>query len=386
MTRRIIYANQLAQSLEYMVDQKEDMIEKAIIAGAILGYTPQVDGFDCTPTGIPSLSVQLANGTLFSNQNVDDTPFGSLPSQIPADTVNKILKSAYSWGNANIAFTPPGTAGFSRNDVIQIEFMEADGSSASIPFFNGFTGQVINPPVNMTENTQRIDSVVISVLAGTAAATGTQVTPTPTGTNIGLWVITTTEGQTQITSGDIARYPNAPFILEKLKDKISKTTADALYAKLADDNVFALPQTIPTIAASVYLSAAQTIPNTNLETLVNFDTVEYDPFGLWDNTNKQFLIAKAGLYQINMGLFCNVGVGNSGVMNCAVLKNGFDYKRTAEAYFFNEGSILAATIFVSCAIADTIKLVCANNTGAGVGVGGAGIFLSTFQIRYAGAI
>lgn len=234
-TRRITYADQLANSLFAMQDAKQRMLDAGFLAQAILGITTQLAGFACTPSGTPDLTVHVAGGTIFKNQNVDDTDFGSPPSQIPADTVNQIVKYATQLGNTPFTITPPGTVGFSRNDLIQINFQEADGDSENIPFWNGtdVNGRP-NPPVFHTENVLRIDSVVISILTGTAATTGTQVTPTPTAGFVGAWVITTAEGQTTITSGNIAAYSGAPFLLDKLKDKITFAQGDTRYALQAN--------------------------------------------------------------------------------------------------------------------------------------------------------
>ncbi len=225
MTRRIRYANQLAISLFDLQDQKEAMIEQSQLALAILGSSTEIDGFYCNPSISPDLNVNLSSGTLFSYQNVDNTPFGTLPTQIAADTTDQILKLAYQLPKTILPFVPPTTVGFSRNDLIQISFLEVDNTPTSVPFYSG----VGLPPVFQTVNVLRSDIAVVSVVTGIAAATGTQTTPSPTGGATGMWVITTHQGQTAITSGDIAMYPGSPFILEKLKDKISQATADTRY-------------------------------------------------------------------------------------------------------------------------------------------------------------
>lgn len=228
---RIRYANQLAVSDFDLTDQVNLMKGEAAILKAILGTTTQLDGLACTPNSPADLNVIVGAGTIIILEDVLDTALGQLPTQIPADTTHQIVKYAYNLDPTTIAITPPTTPGFSRNDLIQIGFSEADGNPQSIPFFNGFSGQTINPPVFQTLNSQRIDSVVIQLKQGVPAATGSQVTPSPDVGYIGAWVVTTAEGQTTITSGDITEYPNAPFLTEKLKDKISQAFADARYAQ-----------------------------------------------------------------------------------------------------------------------------------------------------------
>jgi hypothetical protein len=239
MTRRITYANQLASSLFALQNQKEDMLARGFLAQAILGTTTELDGFACTPNSPADLTVLIGQGTIFKYINVDATPFGELPSQIPADTTNNILKFAYNVGTVQTAaFTAPATVGFSRNDLIQFNLQEVDGDSTNLPFWGGTTNVTINgvsvpipnPVVSDTKNVRRLCNVVIDIKQGTPAATGTQVTPTPDAGYVGAWVVTIAQGQTTITGGDISLYPNAPFITDKLKDKISQAFADARYA------------------------------------------------------------------------------------------------------------------------------------------------------------
>jgi hypothetical protein len=58
--------------------------------------------------------------------------------------------------------------------------------------------------------------VAVQVKAGTAATTGSQVTPTPDAGYIGLWVVTVANGQTTITSGNISLYPGAPLVTSSM--------------------------------------------------------------------------------------------------------------------------------------------------------------------------
>lgn len=231
-TRPITYATQLGISLAEMEAAKQIMLDQGFLAQAILGTTTQLDGFTCTPNSPADLTVNVSSGSIFKYQNVDDTAFGQLPSQIPADTTHQIVKYATKLDITSFSITPPTTSGFSRNDLIQINFQEADGDPENIPFWNGTSNGIPNPPIFQNLNTKRIDSVVISIKNGTPATTGTQTTPTPDPGYTGAWVVTTANGQTTITSGNITQYTNAPFISEKLKDKISQAFADARYALL----------------------------------------------------------------------------------------------------------------------------------------------------------
>lgn len=283
MTRRITEFNQLASSPFAMQDQVQDMLEKTLLAKAILGpktdgatypgtFTPLADGFNCRPTSPASLSVVVDPGTMFDWQFVDATDFGYAPTQISADTTNYTLK----YGFTKVAdaqntkpIVPPVTPGDSRNDLIQIQLAEGDGATVTgingtptigstepVSFWQGVTGTTPNPPLTTNKFTLRIDSVVISVKAGVAAPTGTQVTPAPDAGFHGLWVVTTANGQTSITSGDIAQYPTSIAIPldEKLPDKISLTTAEAHFPTFANIQASAPIYSNDTGTANTYVA------------------------------------------------------------------------------------------------------------------------------------
>jgi hypothetical protein len=308
---RIRYANQLAVSEYDLEDQLNLMLGEAAIAKAILGTTTQLDGFECTPTSPASLTVDVAGGTIFSLEDVLDTALGDLPTQIPADTTHQILKYAYELDSTPFTITPPATVGNSRNDLIQISFSEADGNPDDIPFFNGFTGQTINPPTFQNLNTQRIDSVTISRKQGTPAPTGTQTTPTPDAGFVGAWVVTTANGQTTITSGDITEYTGAPFLTEKLKDKISQATADARYAQLSqftNDLVSAGYQQLPgglimqwgfsaSSIAGTTVTFPIAFPNACLQIVASDSGNQHESFGTDTFTTTNFKLYSASTFQ-----------------------------------------------------------------------------------------
>jgi hypothetical protein len=381
---RIRYANQLAVSEFDLADQVNLMKGEAAILKAILGTTTQLDGFNCTPNSPADLNVIVDAGTIIILEDVLNTALGELPTQIPADTTHQIVKYAYTLDPTTVPVTPPSTPGFSRNDLIQIGFQEADGNSTAIPFFNGFNGQVLNPPVFVTKNTQRIDSIVVQLKAGTPAATGTQVTPSPDTGFVGAWVVTTTTGQTTISSGNITEFTNAPFLTEKLKDKLSQAAADLRYAQLALDNTFTQPQTIPQISASVYLASTQNIPGGNVPTLLNFDTVDRDVFSLWNNTSKEFVATKTGLHAVSVRLFGNYeSTALTGSFYVSIEINGTTGYRLNQLLVGNQDLTAFGYVEIELNAGDAVKAFVNNDTSGAVNVG-SGLSNNSFQIRYLG--
>jgi hypothetical protein len=238
-TRRIYAADMFASSTFALGDEQQHMLDSSILAQSILGTSTLLYGLTCVPTGPASLSVVINPGAIFSYEEINETAFGVLPT-LPIDT-NQVLKYAYITDPVTPpAIVPPVTVGDSRNDLVQFQFSEADGNNQTIPFWGGVTYITIgstqvpipNAPTSLAVDTQRIDSITITIKTGVPAPTGTQTTPTPDAGFTGAWVITTAQGQTTITSGNITEYPNAPFITESLTQKISQATADARYAQI----------------------------------------------------------------------------------------------------------------------------------------------------------
>lgn len=187
---------------------------------AILGDGPWLNELGCVPTTPASLDVVIRPGQLYRIESVDTTNY----SVIPIDDLNKILKQAtLEEPGVTLAITPPGTAGNSQDYLIQFGFQESDTNIEDRDFFG-------TPPVVQSVATVRSDLLIVQAKPGVAAPTGSQVTPTPDAGYVGGWVVTVANGQTQITSSNIKVYPGAPFITEKLNDKVSLEKVEELLA------------------------------------------------------------------------------------------------------------------------------------------------------------
>ena len=229
MTDRVaVYPSEIIYSSDMLQTNRYPYIGVGCLTDAILGSTTQINGFPCTAqTPTPNLSVNVGAGEIYIQQAVDTTAYPTSDGGLPADP-KLIMKQGIYPTLTNFPLAAPGTVGYSINYLIEVEFDELDTNIVSRPYYNSS-----NPssPVFNNVATVRKDTAVVTAKAGVAAITGTQVTPAPDAGNIGMWVVTVANGQTQITSGDINRYTNAPFIIDKLKDKISQEVADRLYEK-----------------------------------------------------------------------------------------------------------------------------------------------------------
>ena len=217
MVDRVInYVGAVPLDVDLLNTNKNLMIGLGFALQAILGGSTVVDGLACTPTGPASQQVLVAQGSIYSVENVDSTAYGSLGS----DTSHQILKQGITaLGNTAFTCAAPSTSGQSINYLIQGEYQDVDGGSTVLPYYNAANPAVaFNGPANAgtSQNTVRQGKLVLNLKAGASATTGTQVTPTPDAGFTGLWVVSVANGITAITSGMIALYPGAPFINYKL--------------------------------------------------------------------------------------------------------------------------------------------------------------------------
>lgn len=215
MDRQTVYTTEVPRTVDFLQLQQNAMISLAQLASAILGTATVVDGFTCQPTAPASLAVALGSGQIFQLEPIEASTWSALP----ADNSAQILKQGISLTAQNLAITPPATVGFSQNFLIEVQYADSDTTNAVLPYVNT---QPPYTPLNgpggsgAPQSTQRKGVVAVQVKAGTAAATGTQTTPSADAGWVGLFVVTVANGQTTITSGNISTLSSAPFISTKL--------------------------------------------------------------------------------------------------------------------------------------------------------------------------
>lgn len=216
MDRPYAYAGAVPLDTDFLKLSRYTMEALGWALQGYLGGSPVIDGLTVSPTTpSPSLSVVISSGAIYSIQPVDQQPYGALG----ADTTHSIVKQGILRESFSIAISPPSTSGFAQNVLIQVAFAEADANPTVLPYFNSanpasaFNGPNNSGASNFTDRTQR---AFVSAKYGVAAAAGTQSTPSPDAGYIPIAVVTVSQGQTQITSGNIASHASAPLILSKL--------------------------------------------------------------------------------------------------------------------------------------------------------------------------
>jgi hypothetical protein len=211
MDRGIIYPGAVPLETDLLFAQKASMVGLAKLAAAVLGTSTMVNGFATTQTTVPSLAVSVAAGEIYQMANIDGTAYSS----IAADTTHQILKQGVALDATTLAITPPGTAGFSINYLIEATFAEVDNTPVVLPYYNASNpSTAYSGPANAgtTNNTRRAGTVVLTAKAGTAATTGSQTTPAPDSGCVGLYVVTVANGAASVVNGNISAYSGAPFL------------------------------------------------------------------------------------------------------------------------------------------------------------------------------
>lgn len=228
MDRQINYPGQVPLEVDLLKTNQFAMTALAKLAAAVLGIATCVNGFATTQTTVPSLAVTVAPGEIYTMQNLEATAYSSLP----ADTAHQVLKQGMALNSQNLAITPPGTAGFSINYLIQATYQDTDTGSVVLPYYNASNPSVAySGPANSgtAQPTTRAGAVVVSAKAGTAATTGTQTTPAPDAGYVGLFVVTVANGASTVVNANISAYALAPFIPSPYVRQMARFTSSGTW-------------------------------------------------------------------------------------------------------------------------------------------------------------
>lgn len=215
MDRKIVYPGAIPLDTDPLDAQKAALVALAWLSRGTIGAEIAADGLACTPTIPASMQVQVQPGQVFALAPTDGTAYGSI---LP-DTVRTLVKQGLSHDVTNLTVTAPTTSGHSQIYIVQVGFAETDDTPVVLPYYNAANPAVAYSGPNGTgasQNTWRRGRCVIQVVAGVSAPSGTQVSPAPSPGFTALYAITVANGQTTVTSGNIAVLPSAPFIPTKL--------------------------------------------------------------------------------------------------------------------------------------------------------------------------
>lgn len=228
MDRQIVYPGSIPLDTDVLNLERSVMVALGYLAQAVLGTGTIADGLPCTPTSPASMSVAIGPGSITQYGVVDTTPFGSLP----AEPNEPLLRIGVSLTSNTFAMSAPTAPGDAINYLIEATLLETDATPVVLPYYNASNpAQPYSGPNNSGEaqNTQRLQEIQIQVKAGAPSTAGTQITPAVDAGWAGLYVVTITAGQTSIGSGNIAVFPQAPFITTKLPQQSPGTRNLAVF-------------------------------------------------------------------------------------------------------------------------------------------------------------
>jgi hypothetical protein len=222
----------------------------------MIGTSTLFSGLGCVPTSPAGMTVNVNPGRAYSYQVTDAGAYSSLL----ADS-RMLVKQGILLDAVNFSCPAPTTAGFSINYLVQGAFQEVDAGAQVLPFYNAAQpSQAYSGPngTGASSNTYRDNTVQLSLKAGTAATTGSQVTPTPDAGFSGLWVVTVAYGASTITSGNISQYTGAPFLGASLLSQI-QTAPNGVVGQASN-----LAMSVAAASATATLTADEIIVGTAL--------------------------------------------------------------------------------------------------------------------------
>lgn len=215
MDRQIVYPGSIPLDTDLLHIQRHAMVAIGALAQSILGTGPVADGLACNPTAPASMQVVVGPGSLAGLSALDSQAFGTLP----AEPTIPLLKVGINVTPTIFTLTAPGTSGQAITWLIQASISEADAGPAVLPYYNAAApSQPFTGPNNSgtAQLTQRLQRVQLQCKPGPAAPNGTQSVPPIDAGWVGLYLVTTTFGQTNIGTNHITTLPTAPFLAYKL--------------------------------------------------------------------------------------------------------------------------------------------------------------------------
>ncbi|WP_428533535.1 glycine-rich domain-containing protein [Rhodopila sp.] len=215
MDRNIVYPGSIPLDTDLLSANKNAMVGLGFLIQAVLGTSTVADGLACQPTNPSSMSIVIGPGSIAQLGPVDILAYGS----IPPDPTDLIMKMGINIGSATFALAAPPSAGQSINYLIEASLQESDGTPVVLPYYNASNpAQSFSGPSNSgsPQNTMRMQRVQLQLKPGLPGNTGSQLTPSADSGWIGLYQITVSYGQTQITLANIVVVPTAPFLAWKL--------------------------------------------------------------------------------------------------------------------------------------------------------------------------
>jgi len=249
MDRNIVYPGSIPLDTDLLSVNQNTMIALGFLAQSILGVTPVADGLWCEPTNPASMSVVVGPGSLTQLAPIDTLAYGS----IAADSADQIIKMGINITSTAFVVSAPSSVGQSINYLVEACFQESDSNPVVLPYYNASNpAQSYSGPANSgaAQNTARIQRVQLQLKPGLPGNTGSQTTPAADSGWFGLYQVTVSYGQTQVTAANITPVPTAPFLSWKLPS-LRPGFASGVQT-FTSSGVFAVPMGVTQVEVEVW--------------------------------------------------------------------------------------------------------------------------------------
>ncbi len=217
MDRIIVYPGAIPLDTDMLNINRSTQAALHGLIAAALGTASTVDGLTVSATVAPSMNIVVSAGSITALGPVDASAYGSLA----ADTADAVVKMGVSLQPVTLTLSAPVFPGNAIAYLVQAGFSESDQNPVVLPYYNA-----ANPampylgPSNSgaAQNTLRAQRVLVQLKAGTPAALGSQLTPSPDAGFVALASVVTVSTTTQINAGDIVAAPGLRSASWKLPD------------------------------------------------------------------------------------------------------------------------------------------------------------------------
>ncbi len=209
MDRQIVYPGSIPLDTDLLQIQRHTLVALGSLAQCVLGGSPLVDGFACSPSS-EGYRVIVGPGSLSVQVETDGAAYGSLPPD-PTATV----KVGVSRGYTELQLGSWPDQGSVLCWLIQVSLLEQDGGPVALPYWNAADPSIpFSGPANsgFAQNTQRSVRALLSAKSSGPLPQGTYAPPPPDAGHVGLFGVVTWSGKAGINAEDIRPILDAPFL------------------------------------------------------------------------------------------------------------------------------------------------------------------------------
>jgi len=273
MDRTIFWSQNQSRTFDLVEGDHDVLLALGTAVQDVLNSTTTVlSGFAGTQTTVPSLTINLAAGRIYQQAPADATANGAIPQD------NTVITQQGFLAASQVTLSTAGiTTGQSRWALIEAQYSQVDSIRTADPnggllfFYNSANpNEPFQGPGNDGDTTPTVRQgvVVVQVVLGSAATTGSETPPNPTSGWVPMYLVDLSYGQTAITSGQILtagpsvgtgvpnNYPYAPFLAGLLNSHHSGNAGQAPKINLATETQGTLPVTS---VANLYATDSGTV-------------------------------------------------------------------------------------------------------------------------------